>query len=618
MTIFENLEIGIIMNTLEKLRKKALRLADSPGVYIMKDIKNKVIYVGKAKVLKNRVVSYFRDISSQNEKVRKMVEHVEDFDFILTDSEFEALILECSLIKQHSPKYNILLKDDRGYHYIKISSGKFPKITPAMRKVDDGARYIGPYISSFAVRQAVEEVNRVFMLPSCSKNFDSNRAKRPCLNFYINRCVGVCCGNVSRSEYLEIVEQAVEYLKKGSSSSLEMMKKQMEKAACDLNFEKAIKIRNRIHAIEKVNQSQKIYLKGEEDMDVIAHAIAEDVICFVVLKFRHGHIVDKDSYIFDYVADFDCAFEDFIAGYYTSKNNDVVKLILISHENLDVELYSEYIRKKTGKHTKILIPKIGQRKKILDMAFSNATEYLASKLKYQTKETKALQQLAQILNLKKPPLLIEAYDISNLGDTGIVGGMVVFENGLPIKRLYRKFKMKTIKARNDYAAMREMISRRIERYHEGLDESFKRLPDLILIDGGQGHVEAVREIFQEGNFSAAYFGMVKDSRHRTRAISSSGGEISIASFKNAFFLLTKIQDEVHRYTISYQKNVRKKTAFELELTRIAGIGEKRALKILRHFKSKTELLNSNITEISQVAGVSVQKAREILNFMKNI
>ena len=607
------------MNDLEKLRKKALRLADSPGVYIMKNSKNEVIYVGKAKVLRNRVVSYFRNISSQNEKVRKMVENVEDFDFILTDSEFEALVLECSLIKQYSPKYNILLKDDRGYHYIKISNGKFPKITLAMRKADDGARYIGPYISSFAVKQAVEEVNRVFMMPSCSKNFDSGRSsRRPCLNYYINRCMGVCCGNVSCSEYSEIVEQAVEYLKSGSSSSLEKMKEQMDKAAAELNFEKAIKIRNRIHAIEKVNQSQKIYLKDDADMDVIAHAIAEDVICFVVLKFRNGHIVDKDSYIFDDVADFDCAVEDFIAGYYTNKNNDVVKLILISYEKLDFELYSSYIKKQTGKATKILMPKIGERKKILDMAFSNATEYLASKLKYQTKEMKAIQQLAQILNLKKPPARIEAYDISNLGDTGIVGGMVVFQNGLPLKKAYRKFKMKTVWLRNDYEAMREMISRRIGRYHEGLDESFKRLPDLILIDGGQGHVGAVREIFQEQNFPVAYFGMVKDSRHRTRAISSLGGEISITSFKNAFLLLTKIQDEVHRYTISYQKNVRKKTAFEIELTRVAGIGEKRALKILRHFKSKTELLNSDVTKISQIAGVSLEKAREILNFMENI
>lgn len=607
-----------VMHDIERLKQKALRLTKSPGVYIMKDINDKVIYVGKAKALRNRVVSYFRNLSLQNEKVKKMVANVEDFDFILTDSEFEALVLECSLIKQYNPKYNILLKDDKGYHYIKISNEKFPKITLAMRKNSDKSQYIGPYVSSFAVKKAVDEVNRIFMLPTCSKKFDKiKKSNRPCLNYYIKRCVGVCCKNISSKEYSEIIDSAVKYLKKGSVSSLENMRYEMEQASKELNFEKAIKLRDRINAIEKINLSQKIYLNDNRSIDVVSFAVTENNICFVILKFRAGHIVDKDSHVFNNISELYSLFENFIASYYSESNSDIPNIILTDYNNLDLDLYSNYIENKTGKKVKIIVPHRGDKKKLVEMAYSNATEYLASRLQYKSREIKALQQLSEILKLKKPPAHIEAYDISNLGNTGIVGGMVVFENGLPAKNLYRKFKIKTISIRNDYGAMQEMISRRIKEHREKCDESFKIVPDLILIDGGKGHIAAVKKVLEKENFNVPCFGMVKDSKHRTRAISGFGGEISITSLKNAFSLLTRIQDEVHRYTISYQKKIRKKTNFEIELMHINGIGEKRALKILKNFRSKNDLLNADVSEISKVVGVGLEKAGEILSFVRN-
>lgn len=606
------------MHDLERLKDKALRLTQRPGVYIMKDINGKVIYVGKAKVLKNRVVSYFRNLSLQNEKVKKMVSHVYDFDFIVTDSEFEALILECSLIKQYSPKYNILLKDDKGYHYIKISNDKFPRITLAMKKDSTKAQYIGPYISSFAVKKAVDEINRIFMLPTCSKKFGEKRvSNRPCLNYYIKRCIGVCCKNISEKEYSEIIDSAVKYLQKGSVSSLENMKHEMNKAAKNLDFERAIKFRDRINAIEQINQSQKIYLDDDKNIDVISFAVTKENICFAILKFRNGHIVDKDSRIFNNISELDSLIENFITGYYSESNDEIPDIILTDYNDLDLDLYSSYIQRKTGKRVKIIIPKKGNKKKLVEMASSNATEYLVSRLKYKSREIRSLQQLQEILQLKNPPARIEAYDISNLGNTGIVGGMVVFENGLPVKKLYRRFKIKTISVRDDYGSMKEMIYRRIQECRKKNDESFKVIPDLILIDGGKGHIMSVKEVLEKENFDVPCFGMVKDSKHRTRAISGFGGEISITSFKNAFSLITRIQDEVHSYTVSYQKKIRKKTNFEIKLMDIDGIGEKRALKILKHFKTKNDLLNADILEVSKITGVGLEKAGEILNFIRN-
>lgn len=607
------------MDRMERLREKARNLTDKPGVYLMKDNSGEVIYVGKAKILKNRVSSYFRKNSSHNEKVRKMVSNVEDFDFIITNSEFEALVLECSLIKQYSPKYNILLKDDKGYHYIKVSDDVFPRITAEKQKVGSGM-FVGPYTSSFAVRQAVDEANKVFMLPTCTRKF-TGRVKngRPCLNYYIKQCAGACTGKIPLEEYSRLIKEAMDYIKGGSAQSVEILTRQMEEAADRLDFEKAMELRNRIRAIKKVGESQKIILDEHKNLDVIAMAQNGLTVCFVVLKFREGRLVDKVDYTLKEVYDPLEVRSDFVARYYSAVQ-DIPKVVEIDEQGLDTGLLSDYLTQLAGHKVSLFAPQRGEGKRLVQMAMSNAAEQLSYKVKRTGREVAALDELTRLLGLPRTPEYIEAYDISNLGDSGIVGGMVVFENGTPKKSAYKKFAIKSTGTRDDYASMREMLSRRLARYEEEKEtgESFGRIPDLILLDGGKGHVAAVGEVIDSFGLNIPYFGMVKDDRHRTRAIARQGGEISISSFKSAFSLVTRIQDEVHRYTISYQRKVRKKTMFEMELTKIKGIGEKKALTLFRHFKTKSAFRKADVEEIARVGRITTEKAQEIQQFMNNI
>lgn len=605
------------MERMERLQEKARQLTDKPGVYLMKDNMGEVIYVGKAKRLKNRVSSYFRKNSSHNEKVRKMVSNVQDFDFIVTDSEFEALVLECSLIKQYDPKYNILLKDDKGYHYIKISSDPYPKITSEKQHTGTGT-FIGPYTSSMAVKQTVNEVNKVFRLPTCTRKFNFQRNTRPCLNYYIKQCAGICLGKISEKEYQETIRQAVDYIKGGSTQSIEKLTKEMEQASEQLDFERAIRIRDRIQAIQKISEDQKVILGNQKQIDVIAMAQNGTTVCFSLLKFRHGKMVDKSDFIFDDVYDPIEVRNDFISCYYTS-HPDFPKIVLTDEVNIDQSLLTDYLTKLAGYKVEIQVPQRGENRKLVQMAMSNAAEQLSYKVKRSGRAIAALDELSRLLGLSSTPEIIEAYDISNLGDSGIVGGMVVFENGQPKKSDYRKFAIHSTNTRDDYGSMREMLERRFSRYQtEQGESSFGRLPDLILLDGGKGHVAAVKEIFQKYGIDVPYFGMVKDDKHRTRAIAKEGGEISIAAYKSAFHLLTRIQDEVHRYTISYQRNVRKKTMLEMEITRVKGIGEKKALAILRHFKTKTALYNATVEELCQVAKIKPETARELQLFLEQL
>ena len=602
------------MDRLEQLRNQARQLTTKPGVYLMKNQKDEVIYVGKAKNLKNRVSSYFRNLASHNEKVLSMVSHVATFDFIVTDSEFEALVLECSLIKQYDPKYNILLKDDKGYHYISISQEDYPRITAVKQQPKTG-EYLGPFMSSFSVRQAVDEANRVFRLPTCSRSFQKN-AKRPCLNYYIQKCSGACMGKLSKKEYRETVDQAVAYLKNGSEDSIREMTTQMEEASAQMDFERAIRLRDRMAAIQKVAQGQKIYLEEEKNLDVIAAAQIDHDWAVAILKFRNGHMVDKDDYFFSGVLNPLTVRDDFIARYYTAVNPPP-KVVLLDHMESDISVLADYLSQLSGFRVTLRVPQRGEGKHLVDMAMSNAVEQLACRVRKNEREIVAIKELTQMLGLTKTPDYIEAYDISNLGDRGIVGGIVVFENGLPSRKNYRKFAMKEVVLRDDYASMREMLSRRFSRYQQEKEkqEGFGRLPDLILLDGGLGHLSVAKEVLKEQQLFIPCFGMIKDQRHRTRAIAADGGELSITSFRAAFSLITRIQDEVHRYTVSYQKTVRKKSMLELELTRVPGIGTKKASAILRKFKTRTELKHASAEELAKVAKVSSQKAEEILDFI---
>ncbi len=595
--------------TIEELKKKALSLTLQPGVYLMKDKQGEIIYIGKAKALKNRVVSYFRENSSHTEKVRQMVSHVNDFDYIVTGSEFEALVLECSLIKLHSPKYNILLKDDKGYHYIHISDGEYPRISAAKQKTGSGT-FLGPYVSSFIVKQSVDEANRVFCLPTCSRRFPQEFGKgRPCLNFHIHRCFGLCQGKMSAAEYQGLVREAVDYIKHGSITSVEELQKQMEQAAENLDFEQAARLRDRIRAIQKITATQQVLLGEDRNLDVIAFAQNHLLACAVVIQYREGRLMDKLTYFFDEVTDLSEIRTEFLDRYYASAA-DIARNILLDEAPEDPELFSQFVRHQAGHAAEISVPQKGERKKLVEMAHNNALEQLSDRVQRTGKEVAALEQLGNLLGMASPPMYIEAYDISNWGETGRVGGMVVFENGRPLKSDYKRFAIKEVAGQDDFASMAEVLRRRFLRYRAG-DPGFSRLPDLVLLDGGKGQVSAVRKVFDELGIDVPLFGMVKDNRHRTRAIVGEGGEIALSAVKAAFTFVTSIQDEVHRFAIAYQRSLHKKANYDSELKKIPGIGDVRAKAILKEFRTKKRILEASPVEISDVTGLPAEKAEAV-------
>lgn len=604
---------------LNQLAEKARGLTSMSGVYLMKNQKSEIIYIGKAKNLKNRVSSYFQPNNpSHNEKVRKMVEQVFDFDYIVVDSEFEALVLECSLIKQNTPKYNILLKDDKGYHYIKISKGDYPKITAEKQRIDDGSEYIGPYTSSFSVSQTVDEVNKIFKFPTCSRNFPQDfRKARPCLHFHINQCMGVCKGKTTKDEYAEIMAQAIAYIKKGGGGLVSRLTLAMAQASENLEFEKAGKLRDRIQAIKKISETQKVYMINQPDQDVIGFSQNMTSASVTILKFRGFQLVDKEDYYFSDIYDIDQSRRDFLNQFYLS-TTDIPKQIIVDSEFEGMDLLADYLSEKQGAKISIKIPIRGEQKKLAYMAQSNASEKLSKKVERTGREVVALSELTMLLGLGKTPEYIEAYDISNLGDSAIVGGMVVFHNGRPLKKAYKKFKVLQGSGQDDYRSMAEVITRRFNRYFEekSTGEGFGKLPDLILLDGGKGHISAIKPILAQMGLDIPLFGMVKDSKHKTRAIAIDGGEISISSYKSAFHFVTSIQDEVHRFSINYQKKVHKKSSFEITLTRVDGIGAKKASAILKAFKTKSELKLATIEQLKETAKVSDKIATELYDFIQ--
>lgn len=599
---------------LDYLRDKANHLPTEPGVYLMKNSAGNIIYVGKAKALKNRVTSYFRSNSQHTAKTIKLVEHIFDFEFIVTQSELDALVLEASLIKLHQPKYNILLKDDKGYNYIKITREDFPRITYTLNNSDKNADYIGPFTSGFTVKQAVEEANTIFCLPTCRKKFprDFNK-ERPCLNHHIKRCMGVCEGKISSEEYKKIVGEAIKYLESGSKSSVEELTKEMEEAAENLEFEKAARLRDRIAAITRLTAQQKI-LDYKQEYDIVGMAVNVGLASFAVIKYRGGRLVDKENF---FVGEEYSASEmrrDFLLSYYADRE-DIPKEIYVDEAFDEQELFEQLLRERAGHAVRLVIPQRGDGLAQALLAQKNAGEYLALRVGRTAKEIKALEDLKTLLGLEKVPNVIESYDISNFGDTGVVGGMIVYKNGRPFKAGYRKFTIKTVDGQNDYASMQEVLRRRMQRFLDG-DEDFSPLPDLILLDGGKGHIGAVSEVFRELGIDVPLFGLVKDSKHRTRAIAKEGGELEIKSNRPLFALLTNIQDEVHRFSITFQRVKHKQKTYSLELTEVKGIGEAKARALLKEFKTKAAMKAATVEELQKAAKISEEKARELYDFIQ--
>lgn len=601
--------------TEKELRKKAMALPLQPGVYIMKNKDKKIIYIGKAKKLKNRVSSYFGSHSNHSLKVIRMVENVDDFDYILVDTEFEALVLECSLIKQHMPKYNILLKDDKGYNYIKITKGDFPRIFECKRIDDDGAEYIGPYISGFSVKQAVEETLKIFKLPRCNKKFPQEYGKsRPCLNGFMGLCCSPCAGRITQQDYVKTVEDALAFLKGGSKASVRDMTQKMNSLSEELKFEEAAKLRDRIRAIKNLEERQKVVSINVPEEDVFALVNGKKKACFEVLRFKNGRLSDTEFWLIDSQDDLKNARLELIERYY-SMRADIPSRIAVDGEIEDEELLREFLEKQRGKKVEFIHPQKGEHLSILNMCIKNANEHLAQNEGRLGREFAALEELAALLGLPKPPEYIESYDISHTFGADNVAGMVVFHNGRPMKSAYKRFSVKGFDGQNDVGSMNEVLTRRFNHYYNDEEGStFKILPDLILLDGGQPQVNAVLPVIQKMKLSVPVFGMVKDSKHRTRAIAYGGGEIEINSHRAAFTLVSNIQEEVHRFAISYHHKKHAKSTFSSGLMQIDGIGEKKAKALLKHFKTISSIKEQTPERLAQCPSVSKKDAEKIYEF----
>lgn len=600
---------------MQELRKKAMALPLLPGVYIMHDKSGEIIYIGKAKVLKNRVSQYFGSQNNHAEKVRRMVDNVDDFEYIITDSEFEALILECSLIKQHTPKYNILLKDDKGYSYIRVSPGDWGRLTYVLQKKDDGAQYIGPYKSSYYVKSAVEEANKIFMLPTCNRRFPQDfRKGRPCLNYHIKQCMAPCTGRVKLKDYKESLSQALDFLKGGSSNSIKQLTAQMEEAAENLEFERAARIRDKINAVKKMGEKQKVVANKVLDEDVIASFTDDGKICFQVFRFEGGRLFDRESFIFD-SGDSESEYEEFLLSYYTIRN-DVPKNIALDRDFDGIDAIAQWLSEKRGNKVNVTVPQRGEQAQLVSMCRSNAAEALAQKKGATVREFGVLEELKETLGLEKLPEYIESYDISNLAGTENVAGMIVYKNGKPLKSAYKKFKIKGFEGQDDYASMAEVISRRFDEYYKAEDktEGFGKLPDLILLDGGKGQVAAVKQVLERMNIDVPLFGMVKDDKHRTRAVTGDGGEIAISSKRALFTFLSKMQDEVHRFAIGYHHARRSKNTFKSSLTNIDGVGEVRAKSLLKYFRTIDNISKADLTELENAPKMTKDSALAVYRY----
>ena len=611
----------IPLSKLEDLHKKATALPEQPGVYIMKNRSGAIIYIGKAKNLKNRVSQYFGNVSGHTVKVRRMVENVHDFDYIIVGSEFEALVLECSLIKQNKPKYNILLKDDKGYYFIRHKTDGWQSISAVKQKQDDGAEYLGPYTASEYVSNAVKQAQDIYMLPHCGKSFpqDISKNARPCLNFYIHLCAGACCGKITETEHNANVAAALHFITDGKAETLKRLRDEMSRASEEMEFEKAAKLRDKIKAIEKVTQRQHVVAKGAKDLDIFGLQSLNEKSCLCVLKFRDGDLAATDTFIFDRIEQTAEEYTDFISSYYAARS-DYPTRVGVDIPSEDLDLLRDFLSESAGRKVEVYTPKAGENRALIEMAHKNAQEKLARVLAFDDKKKAALHELQELLGLDRFPEYIESYDISNTSGEENVGGMVVFRNGRPLKKNYRKFKIKSFEGQDDFRSLAEILNRRIDEYLSDPDsgEGFGIKPDLILLDGGEGQVSAVKAVLAEKNFDVPLFGLVKDGKHRTRAIAGIGREIAVNDNRSVFTLVSEIQEEVHRYAISYHRSRRDKNPLFSTLTVIDGVGEKRARNLLIRFKTLEQLKRAEPEELAAVPGIDRKTAENIYTYFRTL
>lgn len=602
------------------LRRQAMALPLQPGVYIMKDSRDTIIYIGKAKALRNRVSQYFGSDTNHTEKVRQMVSRVDHFEYIVAGSEFEALVLECSLIKQYAPKYNILLKDDKGYRYIRVSTPPYSRITEVKQRAEDGARYIGPYMSSYILRQAVDEVNRLFQLSTCKKVLKyGHRGERPCLNHHIGQCCAPCTGRVSEAEYAERVEQAVTYLTQGSARLTALLTQRMNEAAEALDFETAARLRDRIRALSRLGERQKVVHSSVPRQDIIALVQAGDIACFEVFRFTGGALSDREEFLVDATDDPAAAKAEFLQRYYTMRDAIPPRIVMEAPVE-DATLLEQWLTQRAAEQgaryaVHLVFPQKGQQAQLLEMCRDNAAERAARQLEVGGRDVTALEELRQLLGLAELPARIESYDISHTAGSDAVGAMVVFRNGRPDRQEYRRFAIRGGQGQDDCASLCEVITRRLNEYEQHRDsgKGFGELPDLILLDGGRGQLAAVKPLVDSFGYGIPVFGLVKDGHHRTRAITAEGGEIAIQGRRAAFTLASSIQEEVHRAAIGYHRQKRRR-AVGSTLTEIPGVGAKRAALLLRHFGSLTAVRGATVDQLAAVKGMTRPAAEAVARF----
>ncbi len=591
--------------TFDELKEKAHALPLKPGVYIMQDAQNTVIYVGKAKALKNRVSQYFANLASHTEKTRAMVSSIDHFDVIVADSEFEALVLENSLIKRHQPHYNILLKDDKGYPYIRLDvKSDYPRFSLSNRVQEDGARYFGPYGSRGATYAIVDALREALKLPSCGKKFPRDIGKeRPCLNYHMGLCDGYCRPEMDQTHYREAIDQAVRLLEGQFREVKADLAAEMDRAAEELRFEKAAQLRDRINAIELLGKRQKVVAGSLADTDVVGWHRGEAKSCFVVLHFALGDLAAKDWELMETPMEEGEGeiLSALLRQYYVNRSH-LPKQILLPCELEDEVAVTRLLSESCGRRVELLTPQRGAKMDLIKLANKNAAEEVERATTKAERVSKTLELLGTMLGMATPPQRIESYDISNQGADDIVASMVVYQGGRPLKRDYRRFKLKGMDAPNDYASMDQVLTRRFQRYLDG-DEKFSSLPDALFIDGGAEHARVAVGVEERLGFHIPVFGMVKDDRHRTRAlVTPDGAEIGIQRIPVVFALVGQIQEETHRFAIEFHRQQQSQRVKGSELDKIPGIGEKRRGELLKSFKSVKAVKEATLAQLQAAVG----------------
>ena len=586
------------------IKEQLKKLPGEPGVYLMKDENDKIIYVGKAISLKNRVRQYFQSSKNHSSKVKSMVKNIKSFEYIITDSELEALILECNLIKKYRPKYNVLLRDDKTYPYIKVTVNEdYPRVLKVRRVLKDKAKYFGPYTNVEAVNDTLDVIRNIYPIRTC--NIDIDRAiknkMRPCLNYHIKRCIGPCTGHISKVEYDKMIEEILLFLSGKEEKLIEILKEKMNKCSMEFNFEEAAIYRDKILNLQEMMQKQKIDVSTDNvNQDIIAMAYNDEEACVQSFFIRHGKVVGREHFILEGTKDSskEAILSSFVKQFYM-KAEYIPKEIIIESEIEDQVVLEEWLSNIKGQKVFIRIPQKGDKKSLIAMVKKNAMEYLEkfsslNKRKYEKSEG-ALIELAEVIGLEEAPRRIESYDISNIQGVDSIGAMVVFTNGLKDKKEYRRYKIKTVEGPNDYDSMAEILERRLQKGD---------FPDLILLDGGKGQVSAVQKVFDKYNIDIPLWGMYKDDRHRTKGLICATKEIELDRTSNLYRFVASIQEEVHNYAISYHRSLRNKSLTKSTLDDIPGVGEKRKKALLSHFKNIEEIKNASIEELSEIDGLN--------------